>query len=41
MLMDSAKANKVNFQDLHTVRSEPHRLMEWTEIAMQLAEEYA
>jgi len=32
---------EVNFQDLHTVRSEPHRLTEWTEIAMQLAEEYA
>ncbi len=32
---------EVNFQDLHTVRNEPHRLTEWTQIAMQLAEEYA
>lgn len=32
---------EVNFQDLHTVRDEPHRLTEWTQIAMQLAEEYA
>jgi len=32
---------EVNFQDLHTVHNEPHRLTEWTQIAMQLAEEYA
>ena len=32
---------EVNFQDLHTVRNEPHRLTEWTQIAVQLAEEYA
>ena len=32
---------EVNFQDLHTVRNEPHRLTEWTQIAMELAEEYA
>ncbi len=32
---------EVNFQDLHTVRNEPNRLTEWTQIAFQLAEEYA
>jgi hypothetical protein len=32
---------EVNLQDLHTVRNEPRRLTEWTEMAMQLAEEYA
>jgi len=32
---------EVNLQDLHTVRNEPHRLTEWTAMAMQLAEEYA
>ena len=32
---------EVNFQDLHTVRNEPRRLTEWTQIALQLAEEYA
>ena len=32
---------EVNFQDLHTVKNEPWRLTEWTEIAFQLAEEYA
>ena len=32
---------EVNFQDLHTVHNEPHRLTEWNQIAMQLAEEYA
>lgn len=32
---------EVNFQDLHTVRNEPHRLTEWAQIAFQLAEEYA
>ena len=32
---------EVNLQDLHTVRNEPHRLTEWTQMAMQLAEEYA
>lgn len=32
---------EVNLQDLHTVHNEPHRLTEWTEMAMQLAEEYA
>ena len=32
---------EVNLQDLHTVRDEPRRLAEWTQIAMELAEEYA
>jgi hypothetical protein len=32
---------EVNLQDLHTVQNEPHRLTEWAEMAMQLAEEYA
>ncbi|MBI3948769.1 MAG: hypothetical protein HY321_22865 [Armatimonadetes bacterium] len=32
---------EVNLQDLHTVRNQPHRLREWTRIALQLAEEYA
>ena len=32
---------EVNLQDLHTVQNEPHRLTEWTEMAIQLAEEYA
>ncbi|MDP6502532.1 MAG: hypothetical protein QF886_02910, partial [Planctomycetota bacterium] len=32
---------EVNLQDLHTVRNQPHRLTEWTEMALQLAEEYA
>ena len=32
---------EVNLQDLHTVYNEPHRLTEWTQMAMQLAEEYA
>jgi hypothetical protein len=32
---------ELSFQDLHTVHNEPHRLTEWTEIALQLAEEYA
>ena len=32
---------EVNLQDVHTVRNEPRRLTEWTEIAMQLAEEHA
>ncbi|HIE28013.1 TPA: hypothetical protein EYP66_12075 [Candidatus Poribacteria bacterium] len=32
---------EVNLQDLHTVRNEPHRLTEWTQIALQLAEKYA
>ena len=32
---------EVNLQDLHTVRNEPRRLTAWTEMAMQLAEEYA
>jgi hypothetical protein len=32
---------EVNLQDLHTVRNEPHRLTEWTEMAIRLAEEYA
>ena len=32
---------EVSFQDLHTVHNQPHRLTEWTEIALQLAEEYA
>jgi hypothetical protein len=32
---------EVNLQDLHTVHNEPHRLTEWTRIAMELAEEYA
>ncbi len=32
---------EVNLQDLHTVRNEPHRLTEWTRIAMELADEFA
>ncbi len=32
---------EVNLQDLQTVRNEPHRLTEWTAMALQLAEEYA
>ena len=32
---------EVNLQDLHTVRNEPHRLTEWTRIALNLAEHYA
>jgi hypothetical protein len=32
---------EVNLQDVHTVRNEPHRLTEWTRIAMRLAEEYS
>jgi hypothetical protein len=32
---------EVNLQDLHTVHNEPHRLTEWAEMALQLAEEYA
>jgi hypothetical protein len=32
---------EVNLQDLHTVRNEPRRLTEWTEMALQLAEQYA
>ena len=32
---------EVNLQDLHTVHDEPRRLTEWTEMAMQLAQEYA
>ena len=32
---------EVNLQDLHTVHNEPHRLTEWTAMAIQLAEEYA
>ncbi len=32
---------EVNLQDLHTVRNEPHRLTEWTQMALGLAEEYA
>ena len=32
---------EVNLQDLHTVRNEPHRLTEWTRIAMDLAQEYS
>ena len=32
---------EVNLQDIHTVRNEPHRLTEWAEMAIQLAEEYA
>ena len=32
---------EVNLQDLHTVQNEPHRLTEWIEMALQLAEEYA
>ena len=31
---------EVNLQDLHTVRGEPHRLAEWTSIAMRLSEEF-
>ena len=32
---------EVNLQDIHTVRNEPHRLDEWTRIALELAQEYA
>ena len=32
---------EVNLQDLHTVRNEPHRLVEWTRIALELSEEFA
>ncbi len=32
---------EVNLQDLHTVRGEPHRLTEWTRMAMELSEAYA
>ena len=32
---------EVNLQDLLTVHNEPRRLTEWTEMALQLAEEYA
>lgn len=32
---------EVNLQDLHTVRNEPHRLDEWSRIALELSEEYA
>lgn len=32
---------EINLQDLHTVHGEPHRLTEWTAMALQLAEEYA
>lgn len=32
---------EVNLQDLHTVRNEPHRLSEWTQIAMELSEDFA
>jgi len=31
---------EVSLQDLHTVRNEPNRLIEWAKIAMQLAEKY-
>jgi hypothetical protein len=32
---------EVIMKDLHNVRNEPHRMIEWTDIAMRLAEEYA
>jgi hypothetical protein len=32
---------EVNLQDLHTVRKQPHRLTEWTRMAMELSEQYA
>jgi len=32
---------EVNLQDIHTVHGEPRRLTQWTEIALELAEEYA
>ena len=32
---------EVNLQDLHTVQNQPHRLTEWSEMALQLSEEYA
>jgi hypothetical protein len=32
---------EVNLQDILTVNGEPRRLTEWTEMAIQLAEEYA
>jgi len=31
---------EVNLQDIHTVRNEPHRLTEWTQMAMELSEKY-
>ena len=35
----NAESVELNLQDLHTVRNEPRRLTEWTEIALQLAEQ--
>jgi hypothetical protein len=32
---------EVIMKDLHNVRNEPHRMAEWTDFAMRLAEEYA
>ncbi len=32
---------EVVLQDLHTLHGEPHRLTEWTQMAQELAEEYA
>ena len=32
---------EVNLQDIHTVRGQPHRLTEWTKMAMELSEQYA
>jgi hypothetical protein len=32
---------EVNLQDLHTLRGEPGRLTEWTQMALELAEQYA
>ena len=32
---------EVNLQDIHTVRGDPHRLTEWTQMAMDLSETYA
>jgi hypothetical protein len=32
---------EIVMKDLHTCRGEPHRIAEWTQIAVELAEEYA
>ena len=36
-----ANVVEVNLQDIHTVRGQPHRLTEWTRMAMELSEQYA
>ena len=32
---------EVNLQDLHTVQHQPQRLTQWTQMAFELAEQYA